>query len=38
MINDIVKFEIQFSDTKVFIQNSDGLCTSYFYYMIKTCI
>ena len=30
--------KIQFLDTKVFIQNSDSLYTSYFYYMIKTCI
>ena len=31
---DVVKFEILFSDTKVYIQNSNSLYTSY--YMIKT--
>ena len=35
---DIVKSEIESSDIKIFIQNSNGLCTSYFHYMIKTYI
>jgi len=26
------------SDIKVFIQNSNGTCASYFHHMIKTCI
>jgi len=38
MIIDIVKPEVQSSNTEVYIQNSNGLCVSYFYHMIKTCI
>ena len=34
----IIKSEIWFLDTKVFIQNSDGLYTSYLYHIIKTYI
>jgi len=38
MIIDIVKSEDQSSNTEVYIQNSDGLCVSYFYHMIKNYI
>jgi len=38
IIYNVIKFEILFSDTKVYIQNSNSLYTSYFYYTIKTCI
>ena len=33
---DVVKSKIWSSDIEVFIQNSDGLCASYFHHMIKT--
>ena len=36
MIIDVVKSEIEFLDIEVFIQNNNGLYTSYFHYMIKT--
>ena len=35
---DIVKSEIKSSDIKIFIQDSNGLFTSYFHHMIKTYI
>ena len=34
---DIIKSEVQFSNTKVYIQKSNGLCASYFHYIIKIC-
>ena len=33
---DVVKFKVQFSNIKVYIQNSNSLCICYFYYIIKT--
>ena len=35
MINDVIKSEVLSSGIEVYIQNSDGLCTSWFYHMIK---
>ena len=34
----VVKSQVQFLNIKVFIQDSNGLYTSYFYHMIKTHI
>ena len=33
---DVVKSEVQSSDTEVYIQKSDGLCASCCHHMIKT--
>jgi len=35
---DIVKSKVEFSDIKVFIQNSNNLCASCFHHIIKTHI